>query len=276
MTATETIVANHYSNGALQAAISAGWDKLRAVSDAAPIDLLSGVDEFHIGGRPATEMVCQEMALSPGLRVLDVGCGLGGAARFMAERHGVNVEGVDLTPDYVAVGNALTTQVGLDDKVRLREGSALDLPHDDGEFDRVSMFHVGMNIADKTRLFSELGRVLKGGGLMAVYDVMRVGEGTLDFPVAWAQDDSFSFVEPASSYRAAIEGAGLSVTSEAAKRDMGLEFFAKMKARMAESGPPPLGLHIVMGKDAGTKAANMAGNIAKGAIAPVLMIAQKG
>lgn len=276
MTATETIVANHYANANLQAAISTGWDKLRSVSDAAPIDQLAGVDEFHIGGRPATEMVCQQMNLTPGLRVLDVGCGLGGSARFMAERYGVDVEGVDLTPDYVAVGNALSAEVGLDDKVRLTQGSALDLPFDDAGFDRVSMFHVGMNISDKTRLFSELSRMLKPGGLLAVYDVMRVGDGALEYPVAWAQDERFSFVDRPATYRAAIEGAGLSVLSEEAKKELGLDFFAKMKARMAESGPPPLGLHLVMGKDAPTKAANMAGNIAKGLIAPVLMLARKG
>ena len=275
MTAIETRVADHYSNGALQAAIEAGWAKLRAQSDAAPVDQLAGVDEFHIGGRAATEMVCERMALAHGLKVLDVGCGLGGAARFMAAHYGVDVEGVDLTPEYVEVGNALTQAVGLGEKVRLARASALDLPQDDARFDRASMFHVGMNIEDKDALFAELSRVLKPGGLLAVYDVMRVGEQALAFPVAWAQDESTSFVATVAAYQAAIEGAGLSVTASEAKKELGLEFFARMKARMAESGPPPLGLHIVMGQDASVKAGNMAANIAKGAIAPVLMLARK-
>ncbi len=275
MTTTEAKVANHYTNGALQSAIAAGWAKMRDNSDAAPVDLLAGVDEFHIGGRPATKMVCEQLNLSPGLRVLDVGCGLGGAARFMASTYDTIVEGVDLTPEYVSVGNTLTHEVGLSDKVGLVEGSALELPKADASFDRVTLFHVGMNIQDKALLFREIARVLKPGGRLAVYDVMRVGEQALDYPVAWAQDETTSFVGTVPAYKSAIEAAGLSVTLEASKKELAQEFFTKMKARMAESGPPPLGLHLVMGQDAGLKAANMAGNIAKGAIAPVLLMAVK-
>jgi ubiquinone/menaquinone biosynthesis C-methylase UbiE len=193
----------------------------------------------------------------------------------MAANFGVIVEGVDLTPEYVAVGNELTREVGLGDKVRLVEGSALALPKGDAAFDRVTLFHVGMNIQDKEKLFSEIARVLKPGGLLAAYDVMRVGEAPLDFPVAWAQDESTSFVGSVPVYRSAIEKAGLGVTIESSQKELALAFFTKMKARMAESGPPPLGLHLVMGKDAGLKAGNMAGNIAKGAIAPVLLLATK-
>lgn len=275
MTAIEARVAGHYTSGTLQAMIEAGWAKVRAQSDLAPVDQLAGVDEFHIGGRAATQMVCQRMEMKSGLKILDIGCGLGGAARFMAAHYGAEVDGVDLTPEFVEVGNALTQQAGLGNKVRLLRASALSLPQEDASFDRASMFHVGMNIENKAALFAEISRVLKPGGLLAVYDVMRVGEGSLEYPVAWAKDESTSFVATAAAYQAAIEAAGLSVNAIEAKRELGLEFFARMKARMAESGPPPLGLHILMGQDAGVKAGNMAAGIEKGAIAPVLVLARK-
>lgn len=163
----------------------------------------------------------------------------------------------------------------LSDRVRLLRASALDLPQEDSSFDRASMFHVGMNIDNKAGLFAEIGRVLKPGGLLAVYDVMTVGEEILEYPVAWAKDESTSFVATAAAYQSATETAGLSVNAIEAKRELGLEFFARMKARMAESGPPPLGLHILMGQDAGVKAGNMAAGIAKGAIAPMLVLARK-
>ena len=118
-------------------------------------------------------------------------------------------------------------------------------------------------------------RTLKPGGLLAVYDVMRVGDGALGYPVPWAQDESTSFVATVSDYKDALSTAGLRVHSVEDKKDLGLEFFAKMRARMAESGPPPLGLHIVMGKDTAQKAANMAESIAKDRVAPVLVIARK-
>lgn len=275
MTAIEARVAGHYTSGTLQAVIDAGWAKARAQSDAPPVDQLAGVDEFHIGGRLATEMVCQQMELKGGLKILDVGCGLGGAARFMAAHYGAEVEGVDLTPEFVEVGNALTQEAGLGAEVRLMRASALNLPQEDASFDRASMFHVGMNIEDKVALFAEISRVLKPGGLLAVYDVMKVGAEALDYPVAWAKDESTSFVATVAVYQSAIEAAGLSVNAIDAKKELGLEFFARMKARMAESGPPPLGLHILMGQDAGVKAGNMAAGIARGAIAPVLVLARK-
>lgn len=275
MTSIEAKVAGHYTSGALQAQVEAGLAKARAQRDAPAVDHLAGVDEFHIGGRTATEMACQRLALAPALKVLDVGCGLGGAARFMAGRYGVEVEGIDLTPEYIEVGNALTRMVGLEDKVRLIEGSALSLQYKDNHFDRATQFHVGMNIEDKARLFAGIARVLKPGGLFAVYDVMRTGDGLLDYPVAWARDESTSFVAPVESYQSALAAAGLEVEATEIKKDLGLAFFAQMKARMAESGPPPLGLHLVMGSDAPAKASNMAKNIAKGLIAPVLMLARK-
>ncbi|MGH2346772.1 MAG: SAM-dependent methyltransferase [Chloroflexota bacterium] len=276
MTAIEARVAGHYTSGTLQAMIEAGWAKVRAQSDLAPIDQLAGVDEFHIGGRQATQMVCQRMDLKNGLKILDVGCGLGGAARFMAAHYGAEVDGVDLTPEFVEVGNALTQAAGLGNKVRLLRASALSLPQEDASFDRASMFHVGMNIENKAALFAGISRVLRPGGLLAVYDVMTVGEEALQYPVAWAKDESTSFVATVAAYRSAIEAAGLSIDAIEVKRELGLEFFARMKARMAESGPPPLGLHILMGQDAGIKASNMAASIAGGAIAPVLMVARKG
>lgn len=155
MTMIETQVIDNYASTGLQAAIAAGWETLKSMSEAPPADQLAGVDEFHIGGRAATELVCAEMELAPGLRVLDVGCGLGGAARYMAARYGVRVEGIDLTPDYIAVGRALTREVGLADRVQLAEGSALALPQPGATFDRVSLFHGGMNISDKKALFAE-------------------------------------------------------------------------------------------------------------------------
>lgn len=272
---TEAQVAEHYTNGALQAVIDAGWAKVRSSSEAAPVDQLAGVDEFHIGGRVATEMVCDRIDLAPGIAVLDVGCGLGGAARFMASRHDLVVEGIDLTPEYVQVGNTLTRAVGLDRNVRLSEASALNLPFGDATFDRVTMFHVGMNIENKDGLFSELARVLKPGGLLAVYDVMRTGDGALAFPVPWAATEATSFVRSIADYVDAMERAGLSPRSTEPRRDIAEAFFAKLKAMLASGGPPPLGLHLLMGSDAPVKVGNMARLVGEGVIAPVLITAAR-
>jgi ubiquinone/menaquinone biosynthesis C-methylase UbiE len=275
MGSIEQQVAGHYTHGTLESAILAGLAALRNVSEAAEIDQLASVDEFHLGGRAATRAVAEQLRLRPGLRILDIGCGLGGTARFLASAHGCEVAGVDITPEFVEVGEKLNRHLGLDGRISLKVASALATPYAESSFDRATMLHVGMNIADKAALFSEIARVVKPGGYLVVYDVMRSGGGPLAYPVAWASDETTSFVGSPTDYREALDASGFDVLEETGKRDFALEFFRVLKARLAAGGPPPLGLHIVMGKDAPQKVANMHAGLETGAITPVQLLAQR-
>ena len=104
--------------------------------------------------------------------VLDVGCGIGGPARFLATKFGCKVTGIDLTPEFIDVARDLNARVGLGDTIDLRVADALDLPFPDASFDVVWTQHVSMNIADKPGLYAELGRVLRPGGRLAFFDVV--------------------------------------------------------------------------------------------------------
>jgi hypothetical protein len=132
-----------------------------------------------------------------------------------------------------------------------------------------------MNIPDKQRLCAGIHRVLKQGGMFAVYDVMQTGDGEITFPVPWAASRATSFVERPETYRRALLKAGFEVVSERARREFGIGFFQRMRGRIGESGPPPLGLHILMGQDAPTKVANMLAGLEEGLIAPVEMICRR-
>lgn len=131
------------------------------------IDDLAPVDEFHIGGRRASEHFLSQLGFSPEMHVLDIGCGLGGAARFVASRYKSRVTGVDLTPEYVKTAKVLCRWVELQDRISLHQGSALSLPFSDSTFDGAYMLHVGMNIADKAKLCFEVSRVLRAGSASA-------------------------------------------------------------------------------------------------------------
>lgn len=268
-------VADHYTHGSLENTILAGLEVMKNSTDAEDVDLLSGVDEFHIGGRSATQAMFEKLEIAPSHRVLDVGCGLGGTARLLTTLAGCRVSGADLTPEYVEVGNSLNQKLGLDDKIDLHVANALSMPFENASFDRATMLHVGMNIADKSALFAEMARTTKSGALCGIYDVMRLDNALLAYPVAWAADESTSFVAPIKDYRRKLEENGFEVLSVTEKADVAIKFFEAIKARVAASGPPPLGLHIVMGKDAPTKVGNMAKNVAKGSIAPVEIIARR-
>jgi ubiquinone/menaquinone biosynthesis C-methylase UbiE len=268
----EQAVARHYAHGSLEETIlealaAAGKD----VNHLTPKDL-APVDEFHIGGRPATIAFAQQFGPRPGMRLLDIGCGLGGAARYFAGEHGCRVTGIDLSPEYVNVTNALAQRVGLDERVSCELGSALALPFAPESFDGAYMFHVGMNIENKSKLFAEVRRVLAPSRLFGIYDVMRLAAGDLSYPVPWASGPESSFVADAASYRRLLEAEGFEVLQERSRRDFALEVFGQMRARAAAGGPAPLGLHVVMGADAAQKVKNMIRDISSGLIAPAEMI----
>jgi ubiquinone/menaquinone biosynthesis C-methylase UbiE len=269
-------VSKHYTHGNLTAAISAGVRSLGKTINSVSVDDLASVDEFHIGGRQATVDLLDQLGLSTKNHLLDVGCGLGGAARFSATRYQCRVTGIDLTDEYVETGRVLCGWVGLGDRVSLHQGSALSMPFADGAFDGAYMLHVGMNIEDKTTLCAEVSRVLRSGAMFGIYDVMRTGDGELTYPVHWAETDAASAVREPEHYKEALRAAGFVIVRERNRRDFAIAFFEQLRATAAASGgPPPLGLHILMGKTTPIKVKNMIENVSTGRVSPVELIARK-
>jgi ubiquinone/menaquinone biosynthesis C-methylase UbiE len=269
-------VSKHYTHGNLVAAIQSGVESLGKSINSLTVDDLAPVDEFHIGGRQASEEFLTQLDLAPGKQVLDVGCGLGGAARLVANRYGCDVTGIDLTQEYVETAKTISAWVGLADRISVRQGSALAIPFADGTFDCAYMLHVGMNIDDKEKLCSEVSRVLRSNSLFGIYDVMRIGDGELTYPVPWATTSTTSAVAKPAQYRQALEKAGFMVVAERNRRDFALAFFDQLRAKTAAaSGPPALGLHILMGRNTPDKVQNMIENISNGRISPVELIAKK-
>jgi SAM-dependent methyltransferase len=275
MTSVDDRIAQHYARSGLEEAILAALAASGKDPDRLTPDDLAPVDEFHIGGREATAALAAELHLEPDMRLLDVGSGIGGASRYLAHHHGSRIVGIDLTPEYVQAAESLARRLGLGDRVSYRQGSALALPFGAGSFDGAYMLHVGMNIAAKETLFREIGRVLRPGGFFAIYDIMRTGEGALRFPMPWASSEATSFVASAAEYRRLLRGVGFEVPHERDRRDFALDFFQRMRARAAASaGPPPLGLHLLMGAEARERIGNMIVDVEERLIAPVELIAR--
>lgn len=268
----EDDVAAHYAREGLEAAILMALQATGRDPDRLEPADLAPVDEFHIGGRRATIDLAERMGLRPGLDLLDIGCGLGGASRHVALAHGCRVTGIDLTEDYVRTAAALARRVGLADHVTYQQASALALPFPDDRFDAATLLHVGMNIADKTALFAEARRVLRLGAVLGVYDVMRIGAGDPTWPMPWAAGPEASFLAAPAAYRDALAAAGFTIEAGRDRRDFAIDFFRRQRDRAAEHGPPALGLHLVMGPEAGTKIANLTAAIQAGIIAPVEMV----
>lgn len=272
----ENVVSEHYKHSQLLELIENGLKEIGKSKDSATVEDLAPVDEFHIGGRAATEHLMKQLAFNQSDKILDVGCGLGGASRFIAKTYQNSVTGIDLTDDYVTVGNTLSAWVGLNDSVSLHQGSALNMPFKEASFDGAYMLHVGMNIEDKDTLFSQISRVLKSRSKLGVYDIMRTSEGTLSYPVPWASDDSFSFLAQSEEYSALLENAGFKIECVNNRKDFALGFFKQLKEKTeANNGPPPLGLHLLMESTTPVKIKNVIENMVNGLISPVEIVAQK-
>ncbi|MGH7387884.1 MAG: methyltransferase domain-containing protein [Candidatus Rokuibacteriota bacterium] len=180
--------------------------------DALTIDDLAPADQFHSGGKPSTVRLARLAGLRPGMRVLDVGGGLGGPARTLAAEFGCQVTVVDPTESYVRTGEALTARVRLKDRVTHRLGNALALDVGRGTFDVLWTQNSGMNIADKEALYAAFARVLRQGGLLAMQEPMAGPVQPPIFPVMWAPDATTSFLRAPAEMRAVIEAAGFRVS----------------------------------------------------------------
>jgi MPBQ/MSBQ methyltransferase len=276
MATVEPGIARHYDiSGLEQRILAALADTGVDVAHLRASDL-EAVDEFHIGGVAATRELIDQMDLKPAAKLLDIGSGVGGPARFVANNVGADVTGIDLTQSYVDIATSLSKRTGLAGKTSFVQGSALDMPFTGASFDAAVILHVGMNLPDKPKLMSETARVLKPGGIFAVYDVMRLKDGALTYPLPWASNETMSFVATPDDYRSAAAAAGFSVIAERPRGAFAIEFFATVRARMAaaqaEGRKPPLGVGLVMGEDARTKIANLTAALEGGILAPVELL----
>ena len=271
----EQQVADYYTHAKLEDKILSLLRSAGKNPDQLQADDLAAIDEFHLGGRDATQALSEFMQLRPGIHLLDVGCGIGGPARYFAGR-GCQVTGIDLTEEFVRVAESLTGRVKLDQQATFRQASALKLPFDADTFDGAYTIHVCMNIADKAVVFREVARVLKPGTRFAIYDLMRGNNNApLAFPVPWAQTSDTSFVASVDDYRHALEAAGFRIDHQRDRRQFAIEFFQRMAAQNA-SGPPLLGVHVLMGEQAPLMLKNVNMAIVSGSLTPVELVAIAG
>ena len=276
MTDTDSNVADHYTVIDLGEQILAALKAAGKDLDALTVEDLAPVDEFHIRGRMATEELAGLAKIESGHRLLDVGCGLGGTSRYLAVGTGCRVVGLDLTEEYCRVAEMLSERVGLRHQTAFRQGSALALPFEDGDFDVVWTEHVQMNIQDKATFYGELARVLKPGGRLVFHDILAGEErGALHFPVPWAADSSINHLISVPDLRSLLRGLGFVEMQWEDKSEVSRRFFHEMLQGVSTEGWMPLGLHLLMGEDAAAKFANVLRNLEEGRLRVVQAVMRR-
>jgi len=275
MASPESTVERHYSREGLTDRILAALRNAGADTGSLSYRDLWPFDQFHTRGRDATVELAQLAGLQPGMRVLDVGSGIGGPARLLAAEFACRVTGIDLTEEFCNTAGRLSEIVGLRDRVEFRCANALDLPFDPETFDAVWTQHTSMNIADKKRLYAEMYRVLKPGGRVAIHDVVAGRVAPIHFPVPWARDASISSLITAEDMRQKLEYAGLKTI---VWQDTTVEARTWFQARakdLAGSASPRVGLHLLQGADWPVMIGNVARNLVEDRAAVVEVVLEK-
>jgi SAM-dependent methyltransferase len=243
-------VAQHYGSIGIAERVLAA---LRAANGAdAPVtpESLAPYDHFHGRGVIATQEIAAQLALKPGERVLDIGSGIGGPARWFAAKFDVHVTGIDLTPEFCAAAVALNAITGLGDRVRIIPGSALALPVPDGAFDAAYSQNVIMNIADKKQFYREAFRALRPGGRLALSNLCAGPAGEPYFPVPWATTRDTSFLASPEEMRADLVAAGFDIAEFRDITQAMREAQRRTRERIDKGDMPKIAVDIIMGERA--------------------------
>jgi len=254
-------IERHYGRGGLLDRILAALQEAGKDVANLSIDDLAPIDELHSRRRQATRDLAGMLAPKTAERVLDIGSGLGGPARYLAQVHGCRVTGIDLTAEFVTTAADLTRRAQLGDRVAFQQASALDLPFPDASFDLAWSQNVAMNIADRARYYAEMRRVLKPGGRLAIQDVAQGPGGPPHYPVMWADTPVTSFLRTPEETRALLEGAAFRVLVWQDNTEVAIAEMEADRARASGGGHPVLGIHVVVGATFWDKARNGSRNM---------------
>lgn len=231
--------------------------------DELTIEDLAPVDFFHIRGYQSTKELADLCDIKTGMKLLDAGCGIGGAARFLASRYGCFVTGTDIIDEYTKTAEKLSELLKLCDKTEFKTSNGSELPFEDETFDVVWTEHAQMNIEDKNKFYSEIYRVLKNGGKFVFHDVFKGKNKKVFYPVPWGDDESISFLMAVNEIEKLLKFFSLKIYYLADKTEVSAEAFQKSVEKIKQDGLPPLSLGLLMGETTTEKIENMARNLSE-------------
>lgn len=245
--ADTTEVTRHYEQGDIADKILVALRAELGPDVAVTPDTLAPIDHFHGRGLAATKELVALLEPRKGEHILDIGCGIGGPARWIAAHFGCRVSGIDLTPEFIAAAKALIVATGQSAQVDVQNASATALPFADATFDRVYSQNVIMNVADKARFYAEALRVLKPGGVAAFSNLGAGPGGAPHYPVPWAQSAATSFLSTPADTHQQLRDAGFEVVSFQDTTSHVLAAQAAFIKKIEAEGMPRLGVHSFMG-----------------------------
>ena len=273
---TDSDISRHYTRGDLLERLHAALLGDDIDPDHPTIETLAPFDQFHGRGLEATEEVADVLAVTATDHLLDVGSGIGGPARYIADRFDCRVTGIDLTAEFCEVARHLTQMLGLEDRVAFEQGDALEMPFADASFDGAYSMNVSMNIADKAGFYREIHRVLRPGAWLVLIEIAQGPNGSLDYPTPWAQTAESSFLVTPSETGEVLEASGFTDLKSRDTAKESLAFGARSRAMVERGEKPPFrAIQLIHGDLAAEVIANSTRGIVEARIIPIEVFCRK-
>lgn len=276
MVDTEGAVVAHYTRGDLLARLRAALQEDGVDPEHPSPDALAPYDHFHGRGLEATLETARLMPARAGERILDIGSGLGGPARYVANRFRCHVTGIDLSPEFCDVARHLSRLQRLEDRTSFEVADATATPFADADFDGAFSMNVSMNVADKAALYREIWRVLKPGGWLVLSEVSKGEGGEPDYPVAWADTPRTSFLATPEETRRGLLAAGFELQHFRSTLEKTRAFGDRSRAMVKRGEKPPhRAVMLIYGQQARAVMANTIRGFTDGRIIPVEVLCRK-
>ncbi|HXD40436.1 MAG TPA: class I SAM-dependent methyltransferase [Ramlibacter sp.] len=269
-------IAKHYSRGELLSRLRAALQDDGADPDHPTMDALAPYDQFHGRGVEATRDALELMPACASDSILDIGSGLGGPARSVADRFGCTVTGIDLMPEFCEVARHLSRLLDFDKRTVFEVADATSMPFEAGSFDGAYSMNVSMNIPAKAAFYGEVHRVLKPGAWLVLSEIARGKGPDVDYPTAWAASSESSFLCTPDETVLGLKAAGFEVISVQSTLEEMLAFGARSRELVQRGEKPPhRAVMLVHAENAAAAMKNTSRGFAEGRILPIELVARR-
>ena len=270
-----TDIENFWTRGDLYSRINQAMSDSGLNNKKLEIEDLFPIDQYHARGIGATKDLGKRMPITKNQKILDVGCGLGGPARYYAKEFKCHITGVDITPSFIEIGNKFNRLTSMSTMVDLYVGNGEKLEFEDEVFDGAYSQHVTMNISDRMKFFSEIYRVLKKGSFFAFTEHGLGPEGDPIFPLPWADNQEMSFLLPLENTNAILKEIGFQNIKIIETSDKYIAGYEKLIQKQPKSEKPTLGIHVIGGSSMHERSINSMRSIKENRTLPFEIVCEK-
>ena len=268
-------IENFWTRGDVFSRVHQAMSETGLINKKLEIEELFPIDQYHARGIAATVDLGKRMPISKNQKIIDIGCGLGGPARYYAKEFKCFITGIDITPSFIEIGNEFNKLTSMSDNIQLLVGNGEILDFTNETFDGAYSQHVTMNISDRKKFFSEAFRVLKKDSFFAFTEHGLGPEGNPIFPLPWADSSEMSFLLPPKTTISILKDTGFSDIKIIETADKYISGYKKLIGLKSENKKPVLGIHVIGGDSMNERSTNSMQSIKENRTLPFEIVCKK-